>query len=54
MRACFELIKINLKRELDSPFLSDLKCTYLIQKIKLLTSHNVGDGRGKEIFHNIL
>ncbi len=52
MRTSIELIKINLKIELNNPFLSDLKCTYLIQKIKLLNNHNERDARPRKILHS--
>jgi|GEM_PF-3857886 len=54
MRASLEPIIINLKLELSDPFLSDLKCTYLIQKIKLLNSHNESNIKGRETLHDIL
>jgi len=34
-----EIIKNRLKQELKTPDISDLRCAYLIQKIKLLNMH---------------
>ena len=38
MGTFIEIIKVKLKQELNMPFLSDLKYSYLIQKIKLLNN----------------
>lgn len=39
MRPSIEIIKSGLKEELKNPGLSDLRCAYIIQKIKLLSKH---------------
>lgn len=43
-----ETIKAKLKQELKAPGITDLKCAYIIEKIKLLNMHRRNVYRDKK------